>query len=107
MSEDGRVVDLEAYRRLGQRLRGGSDDGHDGGMPPDLVARVTALEGKVDGLVTDMRAVKADTQKLREDVAEIKGRLTHVPTVAQLIYGNVGLAIGIAGLVFTIARAVR
>lgn len=106
MSTDN-VVNLPITDAAFERLRGAGDGGHDGGMPPDITARVAALEGKVDGLAADMRAVKVDTQKLREDVAEIKGRLTHVPTFAQLIYGNVGLAIAIAGLVFTIAKAMK
>ena len=67
--------------------------GHDGGMPPDLDKRVTALEGKVD--------------QVRVDLAEIKGRLTNMPTTFQLVSWFVGVAIGLTALVFTIARTVK
>ena len=88
-------------------LASSTGGGHDGGMPPDLTARVASLEGKVDTLAADIRSMKTDVQKINVDLAEIKGRLTQMPTVSQLIYGNVGLAVAIAGLVFTIARAMK
>ena len=75
------------------------DGGHDGGIS-DFDKRASALEGKVDKL--DDRV-----QHIAVNVAEIKGRVSQMPTISQVIYGNVGLAVAIAGLVFTIARAMK
>ena len=63
-------------------------------MTPDvLTGRVGRLEEKVD--------------KIGLDVAELKGRVSQLPTVWQLVGLNIGLAFGVAGLVFAVARAMR
>ncbi|MFN3075498.1 MAG: hypothetical protein ABT940_01180 [Alphaproteobacteria bacterium] len=48
------------------------------------------LETKVDGLV--------------RDVAEIKGKLSSMPTTFQMLTWYVTVAVALAGLVFAIAR---
>lgn len=88
-----RILQFEAEKTRVRRLRAGGDDGHDGGMPPDLDKRVTALETKVD--------------QARVDLAEIKGRLANMPTTFQLVSWFIGVAIGLTALVFTIARTVK
>jgi hypothetical protein len=42
---------------------------------------------------------------IRLDIAEMKGKISNLPTTWQLVGVNFGLAIGIAALVFAIARA--
>lgn len=73
-------------------------EGHDGGMD-DVLRRVAALEG-------DVKEVKADMKALTKDVAEIKGRLSQMPTTFQMLTWFVGVSLGLTGLVFTIARLV-
>lgn len=107
MSDDGRVVDLEAYRRLGQRLRGGSDGGHDGGMPPDeLRERVGRLEVRVDAVVDAVKELGAKIDRLAtkidglsERVATIEGQLKHIPSIWSMIAGQVVAAAAVAGII--------
>lgn len=96
MSDDADKVSAEVLSFgdfTKKALRGRGNDGDDGSMPPDLDKRVAALEGKVD--------------QVRVDLAEIKGRLSNMPTTFQLVSWFVGVAIGLTALVFTIARAVK
>ena len=80
---------------------------HSGGGPPgggdDLGHRVAALE-------SDVKEINADLKTLVKDMAEIKGRLSQMPTTFQMLTWFVGIAlalsIGLTGLVFTIARSV-
>ncbi len=59
----------------------------------ELERRVTKLE----------EAVLA----IRLDIAEMKGKLSNLPTTWQLIGVNFGLAVGVAGLVFAVARMMK
>ena len=79
------VTPLDAVAR-------GSGGGQDGGMS-NLESRVGALEAKVDAL--------------RVDVAELRGKVSQLPTVWTVVMANLGLAITVAALVFTVARATR
>lgn len=79
----------------GRALEGGGGGDHTGGM--DIGPRVAALEG-------DMKEVKTDLKSLVKDVAELKGRIMSMPTTWQLLSVNFTLAIGVAALVFAIAR---
>lgn len=80
--------------------------GRGGGRPPqgppgdgrDLVRRVGALEAAVD-------EIKADVKVLIRDVAEVKGRLSQMPTTFQMLTWFVGVALGLVGLVFAVARS--
>jgi hypothetical protein len=74
------------------RRSGGGDDG---GM--ELVARVDAIEKRM-GKVED----KLDVVAL--DIVEIKGRVSQLPTTFQILTWFIGVAIGLSGLVFLIAR---
>jgi hypothetical protein len=69
-------------------------------MPPDLVARVEALETRISEIGVDVRAVI-------KDVAEIKGRIPQMPTTFQMQAWFVGVSLGLVALVFAVARALR
>lgn len=93
---------MEDQAKRGRLPGGTGDPPHDGGAE-DVLRRVGALESavsKMDG--------KVDT--LIKDVAEIKGRLSQMPTTFQMLTWFVGIAmalsIGLTGLVFSIARSV-
>lgn len=70
-------------------------------MPPDgLTPRVASLEA-------DVKELKSDVKSLVKDVAEIKGRLTSMPTLFQIQSWFVGVAVGLVGLVFAVAKLVK
>lgn len=81
-------------------LRGDRDGGDNGGMPPDLDARVKALEGRTLGIGVDVRAVI-------KDVAGIKGKTSQMPTTFQMQAWFVGVSLRLIALVFAVARALR
>lgn len=90
-------------RPSGDGLPTGPGSGDDGGMPPALEARVAALEQKVDTLLADTRDIKASLIVIRESSAELKGKVSQIPTWWQFLLG----LLGVAGLVFAIARAMK
>src|SRR5262245_12531066 len=81
-------------------LRGGRDGGNNGGMPPNLDARVKTLESRTSEMSVDVKA-------LIRDVSEIKGRISQMPTTFQMQAWFVGVSLGLVALIFTIARAVK
>ena len=102
--------DLTLLRKLAERGRlasggGGSDDG---GM---LERRVAALE-------SDMREVKAALgrietllrgfddrlRRVEVDVAELKGRVSQLPTAWTLLTGGFGLVLATFGFAFALVR---
>lgn len=74
-------------------LKGGGGGGTFDGMPPDIDKRVTSLETKVD--------------QTRIEIAELKGKVSQLPTVWTLVFANLGLAVTVAALVFGVARAMK
>jgi hypothetical protein len=78
-------------RALAEVARSGGG-GHDGGMS-DLERRVGSLETKVD--------------QMRVDLAELKGKVSQLPTVWTLVFANFGLAVAVSALVFAIARTMK
>lgn len=68
-------------------LPGGGDGGNDGGM-----------EARVKRLEDDLKEIKGDLKTLLRDAAEMKGRLSGMPSTCQIV-GIVGamLALVIAG----------
>jgi hypothetical protein len=74
-------------------IDGAGSGGNNGSMPPEFEKRLASVEG--------------DVKALTKDVAEIKGRLTQMPTTFQMIFAFAGISVGLVGLVFTIARAMK
>jgi hypothetical protein len=74
-----------------ERRGGGSSDGGDG----------------MDRVTRRIDALEADVKSLIKDVAEIKGRLSQMPTTFQMLTWYVGVAIGLTGLVFAVARSIH
>lgn len=68
-----------------------------GGDMEDVLRRVGALESAVEKLNT-----KVDS--LVKEVAEVRGKLSNMPTTFQMASWFVGVAIGMTGLVFAIAK---
>jgi hypothetical protein len=100
-----------ATRRL---LRGDRDRGDNGGMPPDLDARMKALEARTSEIGVDVRAVisdvaeiKGDVRAVIKDVAEIKGKISQMPTTFQMQAWFVGVSLGLVALAFAVARALK
>ena len=93
-------ADRRARIATARLLRGDRDGGDNGGMPPDLDARVKALEARTSEIGVDVRAVI-------KDVAEIKGKISQMPTTFQMQAWFVGVSLGLVALVFAVARALR
>ena len=92
-----------AETRIGPVLDSGGGNGNDGGMEE----RLKALETKVDRLGDEAASVKALLGQLApkidglvKDVAEIKGRVSAMPSSWQLI----GLIIAVFGLAFAVVK---
>lgn len=64
-----------------------------------MAARVAHLEA-------DMKEVKRDLSSIKERLASIEGKLSNLPTSFQMQTRFVGVAIGLVGLTFAIARAI-
>ena len=72
------------------------DEVHSGGdypSGPSLEARVSAVETRLERLESiveeiraELKAMRGELTALRLDVAEIKGRLTNIPTTFQLVF---------------------
>lgn len=71
--------------------------GGGGGDMTELTRRVGDLEKRVD-------RVEGKIDLLSQDVAEIKGKLSQMPTTFQMLTWFVGVSIALTALVFTIAR---
>lgn len=69
-------------------------------MPPDLNARVKALEARTSEIGIDVRT-------LIKDVAEIRGKISQMPTTFQMQAWFVGVSMGLVALVFAVARALK
>jgi hypothetical protein len=85
------LIKLQASGSQQKGLAGGGGGPHDPDM--ELERRVAKLEDAVLGI--------------RLDIAEIKGKISNMPTTWQLLGVNFGLAIGVAGLVFAVARMMK
>ena len=95
------IIRPDVFQTAAERLlRESGGSGDDGGMPPSLDMRVSALEQKVSEIASDAKS-------LVKDVAEIKGKLSNMPTTFQIVSWFVGVAIGLVALVFTIARLMK
>jgi hypothetical protein len=66
----------------------------------DLERRVGSLEAKADRILVDLAGV-------RVELAELRGKVSQLPTVWMLVFANFGLAVTVSALVFAIARAMK
>jgi len=66
----------------------------------DLERRVGSLEAKADQILVDLASV-------RVELAELRGKVSQLPTVWMLVFANFGLAVTVSALVFAIARAMK
>ena len=64
------------------------------------------MEARVKALEDDMREIKADLRRLALDVAEIKGRVSNLPTAVQLMFMQAGLIIAIFAGAFGLLKLV-
>ena len=55
----------------------------------------------------DLTEIGVDVRALIKDVAEIKGKISQMPTAFQMQAWFVGVAIGLVALVFAVARALK
>jgi hypothetical protein len=108
------IRDILAEKNRRSRLKPGGDGGQDGGMPPDLERRVTAIEvklgsmdAKLDTLVIGARDSRTDLNGLSAKVGEASGKISQLPSTWAMAGWFVTVAIGLAGLVFTIAKAMK
>jgi hypothetical protein len=93
---DTTLLDERIKRELDRRGVGGGDGGD------DLGARVSTLEtaiARIDATLLRMES-KIDQLPKATEVAELKGRVSQLPTVWQLF----GLVIAIFGLAFALLR---
>lgn len=97
------VVQGPGFGRSVRDTAGGGGSGGDA----DMSARVERLEADVKEIKADVKGMAKDQQALRADIAEIKGRLSQMPTTFQMVTWLVGVAMGLVALVFTVARAVK
>jgi hypothetical protein len=81
----------QASERPPSRLAGGGGGDHTGGM--DIVRRVEKLE---DAVVA-----------IRIDLAEIKGKLSHMPTTWSLVVIVIGIVFTVMGGTLGIVRLLR
>ncbi len=83
-----------------RRAQVGVESGGRGPYDPGMEARIVALEG-------DVKEIKGDVKRLAIDMAEIKGRLSQMPTTVQLVtlvFSIFGAAIALLGGVFAVLR---
>lgn len=92
-------VSLEYLRKQLERERD-LKNGGGGGTFDGMNARVAALEA-------DMKEVRSDLKAIRIDTAEIKGKLSNIPSTWQMIGvfgGLIGLLLAGSGILFGIIR---
>lgn len=98
------VANLNDHRRALESARRRLDGGGDGPHPPDMEQRVAKLETDVGEIKTILMRLEPlltrmddRLRKVELDVAELKGRVSQLPTTLQLV-GFVLAVLGIAGL---------
>jgi hypothetical protein len=77
----------------GQPLAPGGGGPHD----PRMEARVSVLEN-------DVKDIKADLRRIMLDTAEIKGRVSQMPTSVQLLFMQAGLIVTLFGAAFALLK---
>lgn len=84
---------IEAARAADATGGGAGDVEAGGGGPhyPDMEARVASLEA-------DMKEVKTDLKRIGLDVAEIKGRVSNLPSTLQIVFIQAALTLSTFGI---------
>ncbi len=79
------------------------------GRMDGLERRMERVEGRLDRVEQRLDRIEVLLERVTVDIAELKGRVSQMPTSFQLVsWGlslNVGLMIGMSGLVYAVARA--
>jgi hypothetical protein len=93
-------------RKQAERDRTGGPPGGppSGGGTDDLGPRVGALEAAIGRLDGRIGKLEDKVDGVIKDIAEIKGRLSQMPTTFQMLTWLVGVAIALTGLVYAVAR---
>lgn len=108
----------EARSQLAKNLPRGGDGGHDGGMPPDELAalkervstievKIATVEAKIDALTHTARETQTDMKSLIKSVGDVTGKIGQMPSTWTMAGWFVTVSFGLAGLVFTIAKAMK
>ena len=72
-----------------------------------LAGEVRTLSGEVTTLSGQVKAISGEVGKLWTDLAEVKGRVSMLPSAFQMQTWFVGVAIALVGMVFAIARLAK
>lgn len=76
------------------------DGGGGGGHPPSMEQRVAKLEADVGEIKDILKRLEPALTRLTVDMAEVKGKVSQMPTVWQLA----ALIVAVFGLAFTLLR---
>ena len=80
-----------------------------GGRLSSLEGRMDRVEQRLDRIEILLEQVVAELKRLTIDVAEMKGRLSQMPTNFQLVSWGLslcfGISIGMSGLIYAVVRA--
>ena len=66
--------------------------------------RVAALEAGAAEMKNSLKKIEESVGKVALDVAEVKGRLSNMPSTFQVMSWFIGVAMALCGLVFAIAK---
>jgi len=95
------IVNFGTFEKAQKGIGGGSDS----------EKRLNAVENKMDILLKDSAELKANTKALQEsnssiksDIAEVKGRLTNMPTTLQWLSILIAMIFTIMGASFAFIR---
>jgi hypothetical protein len=97
----GQLSLVEVSKDAGPLASGGSGP-HDPGMEQ----RITTLENAVGEIRSDLKNILRDIQRVSLDVAEIKGKLSNIPTTFQLIYMQIGFILAVFAASFALFKLV-
>ncbi|WP_434617445.1 hypothetical protein [Azospirillum sp. B2RO_4] len=83
------------------------DGGGDGPHPPDMEQRVAKLETDVGEIKDILKRLEPSLSRITVDLAELKGKISHMPTLWQIagtmLAINAGI-VAVAGLAVALLR---
>jgi hypothetical protein len=89
-----------SIRLVSSQMPSGLASGGDGPHDPDMEARVRKLERFTEDIRSILGRLEPAISKIRDDTNEIKGKLSQMPTVWQLL----SLIIAIFGFAFVLVK---